>query len=137
MEKHYNLSDQEFERQFENCQLDPADFSHEAHLRLAWIHLDKYGKERAEENIQTQLQKFVSHAGAKDKYNATLTLAAIKAVYHFKSKSKVTHFQDFIVAFPQLKNNFKELMKLHYSFDIFNSKNAKKRFLEPDVSPFD
>lgn len=137
MENHFNLSDTEFEKEFIHCKLNPSDFTHEAHLRLAWININKYGIEQAEKNIQNQLQKFVEFVGAKDKYNMTLTLAAIKAVYHFMLKSNSDNFKDFMTEFPRLKYNFKELMDYHYSFDIYNSKKAKMEFLEPDLVPFD
>lgn len=136
MEEHLYLSDAAFESQFEQCQLSPALFSHEAHLRLAWIHIRKYGIKKATENVQAQLLGFVTHVGAHDKYNITLTVAAVKAVAHFMAKSNADTFADFIVVFPQLKYNFKELMACHYSFDIFSSEEAKIAFLEPDLIPF-
>ncbi len=137
MSTHYNLSDTEFLSQFSSCQFNPSDFSHEAHLRLAWININRFGIKQAEINIQKQLQDFVEFVGAKDKYNKTLTIAAIKAVYHFMLKSKSNNFKDFIQEFPRLKSQFKELMLSHYSFDIFNSVQAKSEFLEPDLIPFD
>ena len=137
MEKHFELSDTEFEQDFIQCKLNPSDFSHEAHLRLAWININKYGIEQAEKNVQNQLQKFVEFVGAKDKYNMTLTLAATKAVYHFMLKSNTDNFKDFITEFPRLKNSFKELMAAHYGFDIYHSNRAKTEFLEPDLIPFD
>jgi len=137
MEKHFELTDLEFESSFKNCTLNPEIFSHEAHLRLAWIHITKYGEEAAIQNICTQLIKFVEFAGAKGKYNQTLTIAAIKAVYHFINKSGSDTFQDFILEFPRLKYNFKDLMNIHYKVDIFNSEKAKKEFVEPDLVPFD
>ncbi|TMM57390.1 hypothetical protein FEE95_12965 [Maribacter algarum] len=137
MENHFQLSDLEFEKLFERCELDPSLFSHEAHLRLAWIHISTYGIDVAVSNIQSQIKAFVKQVGAEDKYNATLTVAAIRAVYHFMLKSESTNFKDFIKEFPRLKNNFKELIDTHYGFDIFNSKQAKTAFLEPDLLPFD
>ncbi len=137
MEKHFSLSDSEFKDQFIHCQLSPTLFTHEAHLRLAWININQSGIERAEEEIQIQLQNFVEFVGAKDKYNKTVTLAAIKAVYHFMLKSKADNFKDFIAEYPRLKTNFKDLLDCHYSFDIFNSNEAKINYLEPDLVPFD
>jgi hypothetical protein len=137
MEKHFELSDSEFERKIINCELNLTDFSHEAHLRLAWINIDRYGIKQAENNVQTQLQKFVEFLGVTDKYNTTLTIAAIKAVYHFMLKSESDNFKDFIDEFPRLKYNFRELMASHYELDIFNSDKAKKEYLEPDLIPFD
>jgi len=137
MENHFELTDCDFEKKFIRCELNPSNFTHEAHLRLAWINIKKYGIKQAEKNIQNQLQKFVEFVGAKDKYNMTLTLAAIKAVYHFILKSNADNFKDFIAEFPRLKYNFKELMDCHYGFDIYNSEKAKTEFLEPDLVPFD
>ncbi|NNK76184.1 MAG: hypothetical protein HKP42_08980 [Maribacter sp.] len=137
MEKHFGLTDLKFEQQFKSCELDPALFSHEAHLRLAYIHIKKYGIKKAIENVCNQLVAYVSHLGATDKYNTTLTVAAVKAVYHFMQRSAASNFKDFIAEFPQLKFEFKRLMQCHYGFDIFNSKKAKITFLEPDLLPFD
>jgi hypothetical protein len=79
----------------------------------------------------------VEFLGVTDKYNTTLTIAAIKAVYHFMLKSESDNFKDFIDEFPRLKYNFRELMASHYELYIFNSDKAKKEYLEPDLIPFD
>ncbi|MEO1518741.1 MAG: hypothetical protein AAFV95_27250 [Bacteroidota bacterium] len=136
MEAHKALSDQEFERQFRDGEFPPAQFSHEAHLRLAWIHIRKYGLGQARENVEQQLQRFVAAAGASDKYHATLTRAAVHAVGHFVKRSDETTFEKFLLDCPQLKNNFRGLINSHYSFDIFQSDKAKAEYVQPDVSPF-
>lgn len=134
---HFELSDTEFERQFTEGLLDPGLFNHEAHLRLAWLHIHKYGIDAAIKKVCTQLKAYVKALGASDKYNETLTIAAIRAVYHFKLKSETVTFKDFIIENPRLKINFKELMGQHYKTDIFNSVVAKERFLEPELLAFD
>jgi len=137
MEKHFELSDSEFEQQFIICELNPEIFTHEAHLRLTWINIKKYGIEKTETNIPRQLREYIKSVGAENKYNTTLTFAAIKAVYHFMLKSDSSSFQEFMIEFPRLKNNFTELMSCHYGFDIYNSEKAKMKFMEPDLLPFD
>lgn len=137
MEKHFYLTDDELEEQFENCKLNPLIFSHEAHLRLAWVHIIKYGIEKVILNVPLQLKYFTEYVGEKEKYNETLTIAAIQAVYHFTLRSKSDNFTDFITEFPRLKNNFRKLMDFHYGFDIFNSDKAKREYFEPDLLPFD
>jgi hypothetical protein len=134
---HYLLSDSDFETQVANRTIDPSFFNHEAHLRLAWIHIHKYGLDRAIENMQIQLKQFAEEQGAFDKYNKTLTIAATRAVYHFIKKSSTDNFQDFIEEFPRLKTDFKALMAIHYGFDIYNSARAKREYQEPDLLPFD
>lgn len=135
MNNHFCLSDEQFEIEFKQCTLAPSLFSHEAHIRLTWIYIKKYSLEVAIKNICTQLKQYVIKAGATDKYNITLTVAAIKVVNHFIEKSNSDNFPDFIAEFPQLITKFKALIAFHYNeVDIFNSPTAKKTFLEPDVS---
>jgi hypothetical protein len=136
MPTHFDLTDTEFQFAFQTCTLDPTLFTHEAHLRLAWIHVKKYRVEQAIENINTQLLQFVDHVGARDKFNKTVTVAATRAVNHFINKSKSESFADFIQEFPRLKYNFKEVLTFHYGHDIFKSEKAKGEYVEPDLLPF-
>lgn len=136
MPGHYQLTDTAFEQQFAACTLDAALFNHEAHLRLAWIHLKNYGLEQAIENICSQLVAYTRSLGAESKYNKTLTVAAVKAVHHFMQRSVSNDFAGLIDEFPRLKFNFKQLMAAHYTTDIFSSELAKKEYLEPDLLPF-
>ena len=59
--QHTDYTDDVFELAFSNCKLDPAIFNHEAHLRLTWIHLHKYGLDTALTNIKTQLKRHLIH----------------------------------------------------------------------------
>jgi len=131
------FTDSDLEIQFKNCTLDPKAFNHEAHLRLAWIHINRYGLDNAIKNLCVQIQQYATKLGMPDKYNETLTIAAIKAVNHFKLRSNTSDFQSFITENHRLKYNFKELLSHHYLTDIFTSESAKKKFLEPDLLPFD
>lgn len=133
---HYQWDDNTFEDVFQKGDFPEELFSHEAHLRLAWIHLKKYGAAKAIEHISSQLMSYVAQLGAADKYNHTLTVAAIKAVSHFMGKSESTDFRGFIDEFPRLKHHFKELMNQHYAVDIFTSEKAKREYVEPDLLPF-
>lgn len=136
MENHYSLTDSEFQQQFAAATLDPAVFTHEAHLRLAWIHLRTYGLEKGIENVTGQLKNYTRVVGAADKYNETVTIAAIYAVNHFMIRSGQADFSSFIAENSRLKTNFKDLISTHYRTDIFKSEQAKSFFLEPELLPF-
>lgn len=136
MQSHHELNDQEFEAVFAASTLDPSLFSHEAHLRLAWIHIKKYSLEQAEENIQTQILRYVKHLGAEDKYHTTITIAAINAVNHFLKRSKTEDFKAFIAENPKLMTDFKALIDSHYSFDVFGSEAARIQYIKPDKQDF-
>lgn len=137
MEAHRDLDDLSFLRKLEDCSLDPTCFSHEAHLRLAWLKLQNSTVEQAISEIRTLLQNYVAHLCAQDKYHETLTVAAVRIVYHFHLKSKAETFDTFIETFPRLKTNFKDLITQHYEFDLFSSEEAKKIYFEPGLLGFD
>ena len=137
MEDQYQLTDLEFSTAFKKATLNPKLFNHEAHLRLAWIYINRDGIENAITQVCCEIINYATSLGAVNKYNETVTVAAVKAVYHFYLKSKSNNFRDFIKEFPRLKTNFKDLLAQHYGIDIFNSEIAKCSFLEPDLLPFD
>lgn len=132
---HSQLSDQEFEMQFAGLKLKPSLFSHEAHIRLAYIHISKYGLKKAEENMCRQISSFGSFHGSNG-FNKTVTIAAIKAVNHFMKKAKAQNFDEFVKEFPSLITSFKELIRKHYGFNVFSDPVAKKEYVAPDLLPF-
>ena len=133
MATHYQLTDTAFESAFREGTLSPDLFNHEAHLRLAWIHVRAYGLEQAEKNICTQLRAFTERVGAAAKYNHTLTIAAVKTVHHFMQKSRSYRFRDFMEEFPRLRTHFRDLIFAHYNFDIFQMEQARQQWMEPDL----
>jgi hypothetical protein len=137
MDSHLQLSDDDLKDQFENCSLKPELFTHEAHLRLGWIYITKYGLEKAEEKLKTYIPQFDKAFGDGTKFNLTLTMASAKVLYHFIQKKDLNSFTDFIREFPRLKTNFKDVLYYHYSNAIFGNEKAKHTYIEPDLLPFD
>lgn len=136
MKDHTELSDSQFANQFRDCTFNPHLFSHEAHLRLAYLLIKKHGVEEGANQLCAQIQKFDSTFDDGTKYNKTVTVAAAKAVYHFMQRSQNAGFSALLQEFPKLKVDFMGLIKCHYSFDIFKNEEAKQSFLEPDLLPF-
>ena len=134
---HYSLKDEDLLEVMEKAKLDPKLFSHEAHLRWGWLLLEEYGPADAVDKACEQLENYTELLGIPQKFNKTVTVAAIKAIQHFKLKSQSSEFKDFMNEFPRLKSSFKELMGFHYSLDIFNDDKARQEFIEPDLLSFD
>ena len=133
---HSLLTDDEFEQQFEKFTFKPGLFSHEAHLRLAYIHVQKYGLARAEQNMVEQIKGYAEYYGANNKFNKTVTIASVKAMHHFMEKSTSDSFQGLMKEYPRLLTNFKDILSQHYSFNVFGDSRAKKEFILPDLLPF-
>lgn len=136
MDTHRRLSDEDFVQRFADCTLPVELFSHEAHLRLAWIHVTRYGIDHARESVPAHLRAYVAHAGAESKYHHTVTIAGVEAVHHFISKGETTDFYDLIERYPKLVTDFKALINSHYSYDIFSSDAARWEYVEPDLVEF-
>lgn len=134
MEEHRKLSNEEYEKLFEEGRYD-LPFTHEAHLRLAWIHIVRYGLVNAEKSIYEQFLSFAKSKNADAKFSKTITIASVKMVGHFIKRSRADDFWGFIEEFPQLKNEYKDLLASHYDTDIFNGEEGRNEYLEPKV-PF-
>lgn len=137
LKSHHQLSDQEFETQFSRGDFPPYLFTHEAHLRLAWIYLKKYQLLDACDKVCADISNFDGIHGNGTKFNKTLTVASVKVVHHFMLKTKSPDFKHFLVTHPRLEEAFKELLEQHYSNEVFSNKMAKTTYIEPDLLPFD
>ena len=137
MEKHNSYSDERLLLAMEKAALDPEVFTHEAHLRWGWLLMRKNGVEAAVRIACKHLKDYTIQLGAADKYNETVTVAAVRAINHFQMRCRAESFQEFLEQSPGLKHSFKELLGSHYSEDIFKSEDARINYLEPDLHPFD
>jgi hypothetical protein len=105
------LTDDEFEQQFRDTNLLKKQFTHDAHLRLAWIHVTKYGEEKAMQNLRTQIRAYVAKLGLEDKYNDKTTIAGVKLISARIQEKGHSSFPEFIESNPDLQSNFGELIK--------------------------
>jgi len=117
-EQHRLLSDTTFLSAFQTGELDPVLFSHEAHLRLAWLYVRIYGLEDAICRITEALFSYVTKVGASDKFDLPLTVTAVKIVNDFVLKSSSKNFFEFIAAYPDLMLNFKGLVERYHQNNL-------------------
>lgn len=99
MEVHQtSQEDRDFRSAFEACAIPPSDFTHKAHVRLAYVYLVESGVELAVQRMRDGLLRFIEHHDIPpDKFHETMTRAWVLAVRHFMSRSSSTSFADFIV----------------------------------------
>ena len=128
-------NDREFRAAFEAGDFAPADFSHRAHVRLAYVYLADSDVDLALERMRAALVGFLSHHGIPaTKYHETLTRAWVLAVHHFMHRSpEAASADDFIERNPQLLDS--KIMLTHYSAGLLFSDPARAAFVEPDLDP--
>lgn len=132
-EPHNELSDIEFTRQFENLLLNPEWFTHEAHLRLAWVYSYIYDFEKAVKKYRAGIQNFDFKYGDGTKYHETITVFLLKLVYQREAKKTSITFEQFKTRNPELFKGCKTIIKEHYSFDVMKDTQAKENFVAPDL----
>ena len=132
---HCSAADLEFGRRFEAGEVPPSAFAHRDHIRLAYVYLAEGAAEAAYQRMQSALQDFIRYNGIDPaKYHETLTRAWILAVDHFMHQSTpAASAAEFIAMNPRLLR--KEAMGTHYSDALLFSRQARSRFVEPDLMP--
>ena len=135
MQHEVSGEDQEFLRSFDDCEVEPADFNHKAHLKLAYILLAMHGVKDATPRFRTALQAFLQRNGIDPtKYHETMTQAWLLAVLHFMDRAGNTaSAEEFVKASPVLHDP--KIMLTHYSQELIRSDRARREFVAPDLDP--
>jgi hypothetical protein len=130
-----SLSDRKFRAAFEAGAFAPADFSHRAHVRLAYVYLAESDADLALERYRAALVGFLAHHGIPaTKYHETLTRAWLLGVNHFMQRSpEASSADDFIARNALLLDS--KIMLTHYSADLLFSPEARADFVEPNLDP--
>ena len=128
--------DVSFRHRVESCEFPVAEFSHRAHLRLAYVYLVENDTDPSVELMRDTLHRLLAHNGIEPdaKYHETLTKAWMMAVRHFmQSTDDVSSADDFIKINSQILDS--KIMLTHYSAEVLFSDEARQTFVQPDLEP--
>jgi len=129
-----HLSDEEFVRAFESCELVGASFHHADHVRLTWIYVRQYGEQAATERVMAGIRRFATHSGSAQKFHQTQTCAWVRLIAAAqRGRSELRTFVEFIAAHPELLDA--NALARYYSKSVLESPAARTGWVEPDVSP--
>ena len=145
------MSDDDFLTAFEECTLARADWTHEAHVRMAWLYLTRSSSYRAaRDKVRDGIKKlndtFAARViltcmrrkpdGPKPRstgYHDTITMVFVRLVAVRLQPGD--DFPAFRERNPDLfDRTFPALLK-HYSPGRLYSEEAKAAFIEPDLEP--
>ena len=127
------MSDEEFTRAFESCELAETCFHHRDHVRLAWIYFHRYGAREAEARIGEAIRRFAAHLGKAEKYHQTMTVAWMRLVAD-AARGSDGNFEEFARKNPGLLD--KSALSEYYSSAVLDSDRARRAFVEPDLKSF-
>jgi hypothetical protein len=133
-----DLDDDAFIAAWLDLSLPFAQWTHRAHVRMAWILLRRHGFAEALPRARAGIRAYnaANHVpeGPQMGYHETVTHAWLRVVDStMRSQPPADDSRAFCEAQPHLLQ--RTLLRLFYTRDRIISAEAKGRFVEPDLAP--
>jgi hypothetical protein len=128
------MSDDDFLAAFEARTIPKAEWTHAAHVRMAWLYLTRLPFAAALDRIRDGIRSYNAAVGS-DGYHETITVAFTLLIRAGLANADIAdNFADFCASNPDLLTP-RGLLELHYDPATLASSEAKLRFVEPDRNP--
>lgn len=132
--EYHQWSDVEYLEIFESLNLPIYEWTHRAHVRLAWIYLSTHSFSKALQLLRSGIQRFNDKNGFFQRYHETVTqVYATLILNRIQSAAPYDNFNDFIAANPQLIAR-KPPTGPYYSHAHLWSQEGRSLFLPPDLA---
>jgi hypothetical protein len=129
------MSDDEFLKAFESCTLPRAEWTHAAHVRMAWLYLTCLPFETALDRIRGGICRYNASVGS-DGYHETVTVAFTLLIRaRLAAAGASEDFTAFRTRNPDLFDPRSKPLGRHYDLATLSSPEARRRFVEPNREP--
>lgn len=127
------MSDEEFLNAFLACTLAPAQFNHLGHVRIAWIHMQRYPLDQAVLLTCAAIRAYATHLGAAAKFHWTVTEALMRLLHQGGAADRRMDWHAFIAHNEDLLMNAHSQLARHYTAPALEAGRAS--FVAPDLLP--
>ena len=135
------MDDRTFLEQFEDCTLPFDQWTHRAHVKVAYLYLRRFSLEEAIRKMRQGIQRYNAAndvpEGPDTGYNEMTTQAFLRIIYavisEYESVFPTKTADEFCDTHPQLLS--KHILRFYYSPDQRMHPDAKTTFVEPDLAP--
>ena len=135
------MHDDEFLRRFEDCSLPFDEWTHRAHIKVAYLYLRANDYDVALAKVRTGIKGYNAAHNVPESdtsgYNETTTCAMMQLVATtitaYEPVMPTPNADAFCDAHPQLLT--KHVLRFFYSPERRMQLNAKMEFVEPDLAP--
>ncbi|MDJ0918581.1 MAG: hypothetical protein QNJ05_12505 [Woeseiaceae bacterium] len=114
--------------EFDAGRLDPAEFSHEEHIRMGWLYLVNLGETDGTVRFREALKRFTKSVGAESRYHETITCFFL---HEISARIDGSDWSGFRATNAELFDG-KTLLDRHYSPETINSPHARQHYVAPD-----
>jgi hypothetical protein len=129
------MTDAEILAAFEGCTLPREAWTHEMHVRVAWLYLRGTSFEAALPAIGQAIRTYNASKGVDPAaYNETVTHAFVHLIRHRRSATPET-FEAFRARNPDLFDRVAPILLRHYAKETLASRAAHEAFVPPDRAP--
>jgi hypothetical protein len=129
------MTDEEFVTAFEQCTLPRAEWTHLAHIRLAWLYLGRYPFDLALDRVRDGIRCYNASQGS-DGYHETITVAFVRLIRsRMATREAGEDFDGFRSRNPELFDRRPPILERHYDPATLASAVARREFVEPDREP--
>jgi hypothetical protein len=144
------MGDDEFLRAFEACTFTRPEWTHEAHVRMAWLYLSRFPFVEALDRIRCGIRKLNAKIGQPDithraparpfyrgsngdpnGYHETITIAFARIIAGRLMPAE--SYAEFRKRNPDLLDRKLPALMRHYSPALLRSPEARRAFVEPDI----
>lgn len=126
------LTDQEFQCQFENLTLAESQFDHLGHLRIAFLYLQQNDLPQAIDRVCTGIKRYAANLGAAQKFQHTLTEATVRIMAQRIGLQGRQNFTQFINNNLDLVDNLASVLLDYYFEQTLFSDKARQHYIKPD-----
>ena len=129
------MTDAEFLAAFENCTLTKADWTHAAHVRMAWLYLSTGEPfEEVFARVRDGIQRLNRTVLDKPEgYHETITYAFLRLILARMKSNRAATFTSFCEKHPELLSP--GVLLAYYSKNLLDSTSARKQTIPPDLAP--
>jgi hypothetical protein len=130
------MTDEEFLEAFEECRIPKELWTHQAHVRMAWLYLSRWPLEEVIPIVREGINRYNRSLGNTEGYHETITLAFLTLIdQQVDREGEGATFAAFSERNPILFDRTLPALLEYYSRDVLYSAEARERFVEPDRAP--
>jgi len=130
------MTDDEFLKAFEDCRIPRDRWTHEAHVRMAWIYLRRWPLERVIPIVREGIRRYNASLGNEAGYHETITVGSLVLIDRAVALGGADEtYAEFLERNPALFDRTLSALFEYYDQETLFSGRAREAFVEPDRAP--
>jgi hypothetical protein len=131
------MTDEEFVVAFEQCTLPEEEWTHGAHVRMAWLYLRRGKLAEMVPLVRQGIKRYNATLNKTLAYHETITRAYLILIDdRMQGSGDAASFEEFCARNTDLLDSKLSALLRHYRKETLFSARARAEFVEPDLAPF-